>query len=115
MVTSVKSYSKCTGLSAPRTPCVENVLADGGNGAIRCINLFVAVSIITNTMGCYSVVEGEDGPSRCYVSASLAYGYTESLLLGHVFEGRKPQSNEHLVISANQRFVVIPNRHKIYP
>lgn len=79
VVTLVKSNAKHIVLSAPCIACVENVLADGRNGPISCINLFVAVSTITNTMGCYPVVADEDGPSRCYVSASLAYHYTESV------------------------------------
>lgn len=102
-------------LSLPHTVCIENLLADGRNVPISSINLFVAVSTITNTMGYYPIVADEDDPSRCYVSASLTYHYTETLLLGLVFKGRKPQSNQHLVISANQSFVVITNRHKIYP
>jgi len=62
--TSVKSNTKHIELSASCTACIENVLADERNGPMGCTNLFVAVSTITNTMGCYPVVADEDGPSR---------------------------------------------------
>lgn len=54
--------------------------------------------------------------SRCHVSVSLAFHHTLSIFcLGMYWKEEKPQSNQHLVTSAYQKFVVIPKKTQNLP